>query len=140
MFIGVYAANVTKVNINGLASFAALENGKLLLGTQLSVAGFKTEVPTSINSVSSIAGYVGSGLLPTIVDYSIIRGTFQRSGSIKMANDGINVIFEDDYVENDDTGVKLTPVISGNLLAISYTTTSTAASPGILNLSSRVLI
>jgi hypothetical protein len=62
--------------------------------------------------------------------YTIVRGPKVRIGNLLVVN-GPTVDptsetgFTDDYTENDDVGITLTVVKSGNYIVIRYTSTNT---------------
>lgn len=72
------------------------------------------------------AGIITQSLGSAIVDYSIIRGSASRVGTIKMTQLTGTAVYEDDYVETAETGVTLafTPAGSGTTL-MQYTTSNT---------------
>lgn len=65
-----------------------------------------------------------------IIDYNIARGSSIRTGMMRVANyDGSVAVFDDEYVENADTGVTLYwtgNATSGNLI-LGYTSTNTGS-------------
>jgi len=60
------------------------------------------------------------------MDYTVIRDTRVRTGSLMVASDGISINWTDDYNENTTTDLVLTPVLTGGIVSLTYD--STAAS------------
>lgn len=59
------------------------------------------------------------------VDYTIIRGTGYRTGTLVIATDnGGSVSYSDEYVENTSTGIALTVTQTGTSVNINYTSTN----------------
>lgn len=58
------------------------------------------------------------------VDYTIIRDTSRRTGTITVAS-GTGFSYTDDYAENASTGVTLTATDNTGTVTLSYTSTST---------------
>jgi hypothetical protein len=60
------------------------------------------------------------------LDYTIVRGTGFRTGTVLVATDGSGAInSSDDFTQNLDTGVAITITQASNIVSIDYTTTST---------------
>jgi hypothetical protein len=59
--------------------------------------------------------------LGATLDYNISRDDKTRTGSIKVTQFDGNAVFNDDYVENDDTGVVIDFTGVGNLAVMSFT-------------------
>ena len=60
------------------------------------------------------------------VDYTIVRGTAYRTGTLMIATDGGSspLSYSDDYVENQSTGISLMVSQSGTAVNIEYTSTN----------------
>lgn len=81
---------------------------------------------TTNGTVFSVA-YAGSEY--QIVDYSISRGTFFETGSLKVVTDGTTVsVVEGAATLNGVSGVSFDGIISGSNLVLRYTTTATGSS------------
>jgi hypothetical protein len=119
-----YSGAFPPINLNNKSSFATLPDGKLLLGSQLSVGGLSTNL-TDATLTAATAGVIGSGLVPTILEYTVLRGTDQRTGTMKITSLGANVIYDDEYVETADLYVDLVPVVSSGTIVLQYTTAAT---------------
>ena len=73
-----------------------------------------TNTAITLNSLSS-----------STIDYSIVRGTTSRVGTLKVTELLGTAVFEDDYVETASTGVVLAFASNVNAAIMTYTTTST---------------
>lgn len=60
-----------------------------------------------------------------VLEYSIVKETFKRTGHLTIAYDGTNVACNDSYVETGVTGVTLTAIVSGGI-QLQYTSTNGA--------------
>ena len=64
-------------------------------------------------------------LTSNTLDYTIVRGTTSRVGTVKVTELLGTAVFEDDYVETASTGVVLAFASNVNAAIMTYTTTST---------------
>jgi hypothetical protein len=130
-------AAVQAVNLRGKASFATLQNGRLMLGKQ-HYAGGRSITLTDSTATATVAGVIGYGNSPTKLEYTVQRGTEQRTGTMHIAPVGSALTFSDDYVETDDIGVSLIPTLTGGAIELTYTTSSTTEN-ATLTVASRTL-
>jgi hypothetical protein len=130
-------AAVQAVNLRGKASFATLQNGRLMLGKQ-HYAGGRAITLTDGVVTATVAGVIGYGNRPTKLEYTVQRGTEQRTGTMHIAPVGTALTFSDDYVETDDIGVSLIPTLTGGAIELTYTTSSTTEN-ATLTVASRTL-
>jgi hypothetical protein len=86
------------------------------LNALFSVNTYTLEPDTSGNIANISISSLGATL-----DYNISRDDKTRTGSIKVTQFDGNAVFNDDYVENDDTGVVIDFTGVGNLAVMSYT-------------------
>lgn len=139
MFNRASNSAVQSVSIHGKASFAALDSGRLLLGSQLTSAGSDVVLAANVSiPTSGNVGVIGYGLNASIVEYAITRNSDQRVGALKVSNDGNSIVYSDDYVQSNDVGVTLTPVIIGGIVELQYT--ATPGNAATVKTSSRTLI
>lgn len=88
-------------------------------GTQQTLLD-NTASPTNIFTQNAIA------VRAFCVNYTIVRNTAYRTGTLMIASDGAGSLsYSDDYVENATTGITLTVTEAFNVVAVSYTSTST---------------
>lgn len=134
VFIGRTSA-ITAVKLRGDKSFALLDGNKMQLGRQVTTGGVKVTLNDNQSTATTSAGLIGiveDYLAPTIMDYTIIRGTNKRLGTMKIsAIDSSSLVYVDDYVETGDVKVQLIPTMNvGNtaveLMYISAATSATA--------------
>ena len=130
------------INLDGEASYAILPDGMLQLGKQVSTAGQDTTLVDDTSGTAGIIGYHSpdTSSRPTILEYSILRSTIQRVGTMKIAMFGSDVTFEDDYVETDNVGVTLIPVVSGDSIVLNYVISSYGSTDATLKTTTRTLI
>ena len=76
--------------------------------------------PTATNTAISI-----ESLTSNTYDYTIVRGTTSRVGTLKVTELLGTAVYEDDYVETASTGVVLGFISNVNAAIMTYTTTST---------------
>jgi hypothetical protein len=60
-----------------------------------------------------------------VLEYSVEKETFKRTGELRIAYDGTNVVCNDSYVETGATGVVLSAIVSGGI-QLQYTSTNGA--------------
>jgi len=95
-----------------------------------SAVTFPGDTETLLDATSSAANTslaVTSVTSSIVAEYSIVRGNNYRTGIIKAAQYGGNVIYDDEYTETANTGVVLSFIndTTNNLAIMTYTTTST---------------
>ena len=81
---------------------------------------FLDNQPTATNTAISI-----ESLTSNTYDYTIVRGTTSRVGTLKVTELLGTAVYEDDYVETASTGVVLGFISNVNAAILTYTTTST---------------
>lgn len=130
------------VNLYGRSSYAVMPGGMVQMGKQVASSGRDTLLLDDTSGTAGIIGYhvPGEGIKPIILEYSILRSTIQRIGSIKIATIGSNVTFEDDYVETDNVGVTLTPTVSGDSIVLNYIVSAYSSTDATLKTTTRTLI
>jgi len=122
------------------ASTGRIYNGNprnnLILDAQQT--GLVSNVPTPLNvallngQTNTLTGiaYSTSGVTSFFgeIKYSITMGTYRRSGTLAITSDGTSAELSDSSVQlNQDVSVVFSVGISGNILAISYTSTGSTA-------------
>lgn len=115
----VLESNDTGVPTKFLSAFA--------LGCAVTFPG-DTETLTDNTSSAANTSFIITTINPSVIaEYSITRGTAYRSGIIKAAQYGGNIIYDDEYSETASTGVTLGFFndTTNNLAVMTYTTTST---------------
>lgn len=124
-----YNDAIAPVNLNNTASIAILPNGQLMVGRQMSVGG---QAATLLdNSANADAGIIGFGNYPAIVEYTISRANDKRTGMLKIVPSNGTIVYDTDYIETNDIGVELTPILNNGLIQLNYTTTATGNAAAI---------
>lgn len=136
-----FNATIQAINLKGTASFASLPNGQLLLGRQLTVGGKEFDLTSDIQTNNLTVGIIGSVDNPLTITYTVVRSNNKRTGHMKVTTlDGINVVFDDEYIETGDTGIILFPAINNGNIELQYTTSTESLSTSVLRTSSMTLI
>lgn len=111
------------VALNGKASFATLKDGRIQLGRELQVGGRVATLANNTVSATSTNLVVGVGIGSTSMSYRITRATNERVGALTIASTGTDLTYDDSYVESDDIGIDLIPVINGGVIELQFTST-----------------
>jgi hypothetical protein len=89
-------------------------------------------VPTVLaDNTTSITPVISRSLADykfMVIEYSIIRGTASRNGTIKTTHNGVDADISDLYSEVGSTGITFYGNVSGTVLDVSYTSTNTGIS------------
>ena len=83
---------------------------------------FLNNTPTATNTAITF-----DSLTSRTLDYTIIRGSTSRVGTIKVTQLSGTAVYEDDYVETASTGVVIGFASNVSNVIMTYTTTSTGA-------------
>jgi hypothetical protein len=106
------------INFNNNLGFATLSNGGLQLGGQItSNLDFVSLLDNQTDTV-----VIGVGYAPIILDYAIASVNDKRTGIMKITTDGVDVTYEDEYVETTDFGISMVPSVSGANVILTYDT------------------
>lgn len=101
------------------------------LGTYSRTAGIEDTILNNSGANLVVVTNTGSnGIKAFKVDYTIIRDTSYRSGTLTVAS-GTGFVYTDDYVENSSTGVTLTAANGTGVVTISYTASNTGVNGSI---------
>lgn len=119
-----YALIQPRVNVNSSNSFGMDNTDNIQFGSYALNNGLTTTLTDNISSPTTVITYARPSFT---VEYRIARGTVFRRGTITVDYNpsGSNLTYNEDYTENDSTGVTLSVVQSGTEAVIKYTTTST---------------
>ena len=137
-FTRTSASAIPAVNLNGKASFATLPDGHVIIGKQYQTGGTDTVLPDGQLTLTT-AGIIGFSNYPTIVEYTLLRGEDQRVGTLHITPLAGSAIFSDDYVETNELGITLEPVLNNNVVELQFTSTALRRNT-ILKLASRTLL
>ena len=126
------------INLHGLTSFATLSNGGLQLGLQQTRGA--AAVTLADNASSTVV--IGVGYNPIIIDYAIVVDDDKRTGVMKVTTDGVDVTYDDEYVESADFGISMVPSVSGDNVILTYDTNASTigASSAIFKITTRTFI
>jgi hypothetical protein len=116
-----------RINIDNISNYAMVADNSVQYGAHRQEAGLA--VTLSDNQSTTSTGITLSDSKYThgaIIDYSIVRGTTYRTGTLRIGH-GTSVGYSDDFSEDSATGVTLTVAFSSNTSTINYATTSTGS-------------
>lgn len=124
------AATVTRINLNETASIATTNGEQLSQGTYTRQSGSSYALANASNgTVLTFSTNVAKAFK---IDYTIIRDTTYRTGTILVAsNNGSSPVFTDNTVENASTGISLNVSGSGTNCYLDYSSTDTGE-PGAI--------
>lgn len=122
------AATSARVYLGGsLPSIATTNGQQLQMGTYTRQSGLSETLINDTGSPTEIFSVDGTTVLAFSVNYTIIRGTSYRTGTLTVATSGADstgdLTYSDDYVENNQTGINLTVSESTNTVSVNYTST-----------------
>lgn len=109
--VGILSGNVATVESELVTVAAALALNSITL---LDAVPVPTVTEISLSSLASRS-----------IEYTIVRGTTSRVGSIQVTQLSGTPLFQDNYVETASTGVVLNFVSNVSNVTMTYTTTST---------------
>ena len=100
-----------------------VSGSELALGNSTTVYGKKITLP---NNTTNIAFRLDTTVAKSFkIDYSIIRDTAYRNGTL-WVNNGTTVNYSDDYNENEDSGITLSAALGTSpLINVNYKATNT---------------
>jgi hypothetical protein len=116
-----FATTYARININGTATIATTNGRQIQVGTYTRDSGL---IATLVNNSSGTA--FTSTLTAFSVDYTIVRGTSRRTGTIVVTNlNGTGLSWQDDFVQNVATGIIISVSQAGGTVTVSYSATNT---------------
>jgi len=134
MFERTEANSVTypKVNLFNQATIVLIQGNVFEIGPNIIVAYPEaTLVNNTVNQI--LYGFSILQYRSVTLNYSIVRDTGTRQGSLKIVPTGGGILtYDDDYSENLSTGVTFSVIQSGNTVIVRYTTTNTGIDGSIV--------
>jgi hypothetical protein len=109
--VGILSGNVATVESELVAVAGTIALNSITL---LDAVPIPTVTEISLSSLASRS-----------IEYTIVRGTTSRVGSIQVTQLSGTPLFQDNYVETASTGVNLNFVSNASNVTMTYTTTST---------------
>lgn len=124
----VYATTYPRVALNNTVSIATVNGVELSLGNYTRTSGKQFTLINNTSSPSTIFSLDANEVKAFVVNYTIVRTTGYRTGSVTCAIDSglSDLAYTDDYVDNFDVGVTLSVSQSSGTVRFQYTTTNTA--------------
>jgi hypothetical protein len=123
-----------RIDLNNTASIATTNGSELAIGTYIRQSG--QQVTLLANQASPVTIFtIDSTVIRTFnVNYTIIRDTGRRTGTIQIVSDPVIALTSvDTYTENTTTGITLSVSQAGDIVTVSYV--STAGVTGTFNYS-----
>jgi Pectate lyase superfamily protein len=126
-----FATTFPRVDLNDTASIATTNGSELAMGTYVRQTGTTHQL---INDTTANIFTINANAIRAFkIDYTIVRSSDYRTGTITIATD-TPLNYSDDYTENNDTGVTIAVSQIGSTVTVSYTTTDTGV-PGTIHYS-----
>jgi hypothetical protein len=112
-----------RVTVNDTLSIATTNGEQLSMGTYKLKSG---EQITLVDDNSAAAFSLDNTVIKAfVINYNIIRGTAYRTGTITIATLGAGSLnWQDEFVQNADTGIVLSVSELSSLLSVNYTSTN----------------
>jgi hypothetical protein len=137
MFARADAFSVTypRIQLGTTTSIAMTNSQQLAIGNYVRETG--TVATLSNNTGSATAIFTVNGVLVKAfcVNYTILRGTTYRTGTLTVATSAADstgdLNYSDDYVENNQTGINLTVTEASDTVSVRYTSTNTGTNATI---------
>jgi hypothetical protein len=116
-----------RITLNNTQSIATTNGVTTQQGTYTRQSGIST---TLTNNSSGVVTTIDSAEISAFsVNYTLVRGTGCRTGTILVASPTADstgdIDYSDDFVENSTTGVTLTFTESADIISFRFTTTNT---------------
>ena len=125
-----YATSFPRVNTNNTVSIATTNGAQIQLGNKTVQSGLSVTLLDNSPALNPFTAFTVdvSTTGPTFkIDYTIVRGTYYKTGSFWVASGVGTINYSDDYTENttDTTvGVDLLATQSGSVVSVKYTSTA----------------
>lgn len=126
-----YATTYPRIDLNNTVSIATTNGSNLAMGLFNRESGQQNSL---IDNDSGVVVTVSTATaLAFMVNYTVTRGTAYRTGTIMVATNGssTNLTWNDEFVENIDTGVSLSVSQSATDVNLNYTTSNTGTNGNI---------
>jgi hypothetical protein len=124
-----YAITYPRIDLNGTVSISTTNGEQLQMGTYSRKTGQTTQLNNNVSSPVTIFSLDATKTPAFVINYTIIRSFIYRTGTIMVATDvgdsSIGIAYNDEYVENNDTGIVLTVDQVGDAVNLEYTATNT---------------
>ena len=123
---GDETTSTLRVNHKGLS----VQASGTQFGSYIRNYGKTATLTDNVSNTSTGVTFSDNNSLENIVeiDYSIVRGTTKRQGTMRVTHDATAQVIDDDFSENNGTtGVTFSLTNSSNITTLKYTTTSTGS-------------
>ena len=128
-----FATTFPRINLNDTLSIATTNGGQISLGTYNQNSGQQAVlVDNSSDTIVTISTTVAKAFM---VNYTITRTNTYRTGTIMVASDTSDssdtLTYNDDYVENFNTGITLSVTQISNTVSLDYSSSNTGSNGAI---------
>ena len=118
-----YSFPYLRVSVNDTLSISTTNGEQIGLGTYKRRSGAQAILVD--DDSATICTLFNTVVKAFAVNYTIIRGTAYRTGTITMATLGAGALtFQDEFVQNADTGIVLSVSEVGTTISVNYTATN----------------
>ena len=130
----LYATTYPRINLVNTTSIATTNGSQIQLGTKTIKSGLNAALVGNQSNVTIFTLTTSTSIESFKIDYSIIRNTGYRTGTLVIAsNQGGIPQFTDDYTENVNLGITLSVTQTGSVISVKYS--SLAGQPATMSYS-----
>jgi hypothetical protein len=127
-----YSTTYLRIELSNQASIGFVGGNIIKIGPAEIQAEPVTVLTNNVAVAQPIYTFDTSFIRSATMNYSITRDTGVRHGSFRVVPTGGGALtYDDDYVENETTGVTFTATQAGDNVSINYTTTNTGVDGSI---------
>lgn len=128
-----YALVFPRIRLNDTTSIAFTNGEQIAMGSFVRETGQAENLVDNQVSPSTIFTVNADLVRAFLIEYTIVRGTGYRTGTVLVATDSgsSDLNYTEEYTENLDIGVTLTLTQTTNTVSVKYTSTSTSTNPRI---------
>lgn len=127
-YIGTYP----RINNNNKQVISTSNGKEIQLGTFVRTSGQIATLVNNTGSATIVTSTDGDALSITaaatrafVVNYTIVRSSSYRTGTLTVASGASTPTFTDDFVENTSTGVTLSVTQTAGVVSVRYTSSNT---------------
>jgi polygalacturonase len=126
-----FATTYPRISVNTTTSVAMTNSQKINIGQYVRETGTIETLVNNTGSATNIFTVNGVSIKAFCVNYTIVRDTAYRTGTLTVASSAADstgdLTYSDDYVENNQTGINLSVTEASNTISVKYTSTNTGS-------------
>jgi hypothetical protein len=126
-----FATTYPRIAVGATTSIAITNSQKINIGQYVRETGTIETLLDNTGSATNIFTVNGILIKAFSVNYTIVRGTSYRTGTLTVASSAADstgdLSYSDDYVENNQTGINLTVTEASDTIRVQYTSTNTGS-------------